>query len=187
MLAIGDGALGFWSALRECGGFEKTREQRCWVRKIANVLDKLPKRLQAKAKELLHQMMKADSFADAEKERAEFEKLYDGKHPKAVDCLVKNWTELTTFFDFPAAHWKHLRTTNPIESSFSTVKLRTKVTRGAGSKETAEVMTFKLLKECEKKWRSIRAPEEIKNLLAGLASKDGIMLPRESHHEAAAS
>jgi transposase-like protein len=187
LLAIGDGALGFWAALRECEGFEKTREQRCWVHKIANVLDKLPKRLQAKAKELLHQMMKADAKADADKERSEFEKLFADKHPKAVDCLVKSWTELTTFFDFPAAHWKHLRTTNPIESSFSTVKLRTKVTRGAGSKETAEVMAFKLLKECEKKWRSIRAPEEVKNLLEGLAYKDGVMLPRKSHHEAAAS
>lgn len=187
LLAIGDGALGFWAALRECEGFGKTREQRCWVHKIANVLDKLPKRLQAKAKESLHQMMKADNLIDAERERAEFEKLFADKHPKAVECLTKNWMELTTFFDFPAAHWPHLRTTNPIESSFSTVKLRTKVTRGAGSKQTAEVMAFKLLMECEKKWRSIRAPEEIKNLLAGLAYKDGVMLPRESHHEAAAS
>jgi transposase-like protein len=166
---------------------KKTREQRCWVHKIANVLDKLPKRLQAKAKESLHQIMKADTLDDADKERTEFENLFADKHPKAVECLVKSWAELTTFFDFPAAHWPHLRTTNPIESSFSTVKLRTKVTRGAGSKQTAETMAFKLLKECEKKWRSIRAPEEIKNLLAGLAYKDGVMLPRESHHEAAAS
>lgn len=187
MLAVGDGALGFWAALRACGGFEKTREQRCWVHKIANVLDKLPKRLQAKAKDLLHQMMKADNLGDAEKERVEFEKLFADKHPKAVDCLVKSWSELTAFFDFPAAHWPHIRTTNPIESSFATVKLRTKVTREAGSKKTAEVMAFKLLKECEKKWRSIRSPGEIKNLLEGLAYKDGVMLPRESHHEAAAS
>lgn len=187
MLAIGDGALGFWAALRECEGFEKTREQRCWVHKIANALDKLPKRLQSKAKDLLHQMMKAETLTDAVKERNEFEKLFVDKYPKAVDCLVKSWPELTTFFDFPAAHWPHIRTTNPIESSFATVKLRTKVTRGAGSKETAEVMAFKLLKECEKKWRSIRSPGEIKNLLEGLAYKDGIMLRRESHHEAAAS
>lgn len=187
LLAIGDGALGFWAALRDCDGFQKTREQRCWVHKIANVLDKLPKRLQPKAKELLHEMMKAEKLEDAEKEKSEFEKLFNDKYPKAVDCLGKNWTELTTFFDFPAAHWPHLRTTNPIESSFATVKLRTKVTRGAGSKETAEVMAFKLLKECEKKWRSIRSPGEIKNLLEGLAYKDGVMLPRDSHHEAAAS
>lgn len=187
MLAIGDGALGFWAALRECEGFEETREQRCWVHKIANVLDKLPKRLQPKAKDLLHQMMKADTLADADKERMEFEKLFNDKHPKAVDCLLKSWSELTTFFDFPAAHWPHIRTTNPIESSFATVKLRTKVTRGAGSKQTAEVMAFKLLRECEKKWRSIRAPGEIKNLIQGLAYKDGIMIPEAPHHGVAAS
>jgi len=186
MLAIGDGALGFWAALRTCEGFEKTREQRCWVHKIANVLDKLPKRLQPKAKELLHEMMRAETKASAEKERDLFEKLYSEKYPKAVDCLVKNWSVLTTYFDFPAAHWLHLRTTNPIESSFATVKLRTKVTKGAGSKDTAEVMTFKLLKECEKRWRKINLPGEIQNLLRGLAFRDGVVVPDPSHHEAVA-
>ncbi len=186
MLAIGDGALGFWAALRTCDGFEKTREQRCWVHKIANVLDKLPKRLQPKAKELLHEMMRAETKAAAERERELFERLYSEKYPKAVDCLVKNWSVLTTYFDFPAAHWLHLRTTNPIESSFATVKLRTKITKGAGSKDTAEVMTFKLLKECEKRWRKINLPGEIKNILAGLAYKDGIVVPDPSHHEAVA-
>lgn len=186
MLAIGDGALGFWAALRASEGFEKTKEQRCWVHKIANVLDKLPKRLQSKAKELLHDMMRAETKADAEKERDQFAKLYTEKYPKAVDCLVKNWSALTAHFDFPAAHWLHLRTTNPIESSFATVKLRTKVTKGAGSKATAEVMAFKLLKECEKSWRKINKPEEIKNLLAGLAYKDGVVLPDPSRHEAVA-
>jgi putative transposase len=186
MLAIGDGALGFWAALRTCEGFEKTREQRCWVHKIANVLDKLPKRLQPKAKELLHEMMRAETKASAEKERDLFETLYSEKYPKAVDCLVKNWSMLTTYFDFPAAHWLHLRTTNPIESSFATVKLRTKVTKGAGSKDTAEVMTFKLLKECEKRWRKINLPVEIQNLLRGLAYKDGVVVPDPSHHEAVA-
>lgn len=187
LLAVGDGALGFWAALRECESLEKTREQRCWVHKIANVLDKLPKRLQSKAKEQLHQMMKASTRKDAEQDRDAFLEAYGDKHPKAIERLTKNWTELTTYFDFPAAHWQHLRTTNPIESSFATVKLRTKVTRGAGSKKTAEVMAFKLLKECEKKWRMIRGREEIPNLLEGVAYKDGVMVPRESHHEAAAS
>lgn len=187
MMAVGDGALGFWAAIRECQGFEKTREQRCWVHKIANVLDKLPKRLQPKAKELLHEMMKAETKESAEKGRNQFDKLFSDKYPKATECLVKNWTELTTFFDFPAAHWQHLRTTNPIESSFATVKLRTKVTKGAGSKGTAEVMAFKLLKECEKKWRRIRGAEEIKNLLEGLEYRDGVVVPRASHHEVAAS
>lgn len=187
LLAIGDGALGFWSALRECESLEKTREQRCWVHKIANVLDKLPKRVQSKAKEQLHQIMKADTREDAEKDRDAFAKHFNDKYPKAVDCLTKNWAELTTYFDFPAAHWVHLRTTNPIESSFATVKLRTKVTRGAGSKTTAEVMAFKLLRECEKKWRVIRGREEIENLIEGVAYKNGVMVPRELHHEVAAS
>ena len=186
LLAIGDGALGFWAALRACEGFEKTKEQRCWVHKIANVLDKLPKRLQPKAKELLHEIMRAETKAAAEKDRDLFAALYSEKYPKAVECLVKNWSVLTTYFDFPAAHWLHLRTTNPIESSFATVKLRTKVTKGAGSKTTAEVMTFKLLKECEKRWRKINLPAELQNLLRGLAYKDGVVVPGPSHHEAVA-
>ena len=187
MLAIGDGALGFWAALRSCPGFEKTEEQRCWVHKIANVLDKLPKRLQSDAKSLLHEMMNAPTEADSLKARQSFEKLFSEKYPKATECLVKHWSELTTFFHYPASHWIHLRTTNPIESSFATVKLRTKVTKGAGSKETAAVMAFKLLSECQKRWRRLKGHEEIKNLLKGLEYKDGIMIPREKHHEAAAS
>ena len=186
MLAIGDGALGFWACLRACEGFENIKEQRCWVHKIANVLDKLPKRLQPKAKELLHEMMRAETRAAAEKDRDQFVALYSEKYPKAVDCLVKSWSVLTTYFDFPAGHWLHLRTTNPIESSFATVKLRTKITKGAGSKLTAEVMTFKLLKECEKRWRKINVPAEIQNLLSGLAYKDGVVVRDPSHHEAVA-
>jgi putative transposase len=100
--------------------------------------------------------------------------------------LVENWSVLTTYFDFPAGHWLHLRTTNPIESSFATVKLRTKITKGAGSKQTAELMTFKLLKECEKRWNKINFPIELKNLLAGLAYKDGVVVGDPSHHEAVA-
>ena len=187
MLAIGDGALGFWAALRSCKGFEKTEEQRCWVHKIANVHDKLPKRLQSDAKNPLHEMMKAEKESDAFKARQSFEKLFSEKYPKAVECLVKSWSELTTFFHYPAMHWQHIRTTNPIESSFATVKLRTKVTKGAGSKETAAVMAFKLLSECQKKWRKLRGHEEIKNLLKGLEYKDGVMIPGENHHETAAS
>jgi len=186
LVAIGDGALGFWAAIRACEGFENTREERCWVHKIANVIDKLPKRLQAKAKELLHEMMRAPTLADCERELRSFENLFIDKYPKAVECIKKDWKVLTTHFSFPASHWQHLRTTNPIESSFATVKLRTKVTKGAGSKKTAEVMTFKLLKECEKKWRKISGAEEIKNFLEGLAYADGIMIPREPHHEAVA-
>ena len=188
MLAVGDGALGFWAALRTCKGFEKTEEQRCWVHKIANVLDKMPKRVQPDAKNLLHEMMKAPTEADAVRARERFEKLFNDKYPKATSCLAKSWSELTTFFHYPAAHWTSLRTTNPIESSFATVKLRTKVTKGAGNKDTAAAMAFKLLQECQKKWRRIRGEkEEIQNLLNGLEYKDGIVIPKASHHEAAAS
>ncbi|MFO0157675.1 MAG: IS256 family transposase, partial [bacterium] len=185
LLAIGDGALGFWKAVRACEGFEKTEEQRCWVHKIANVLDKLPKWLQSDAKSLLQEMMRASKEEEALQARKNFEKLFTEKYPKSVDCLVKNWDQLITFFKYPASHWQHIRTTNPIESSFATVKLRTKVTKGAGSKDAATVMAFKLLQECQKKWRKLRGHEEIKNLLKGLAYKDGVMIPREEHHETA--
>lgn len=140
MLAIGDGALGFWNALRASEAFLNTKEQRCWVHKIANVLDKFPKRSQSDAKQLLHDMMRAETKADADASLANFEKLYSAKYPKAVECLTKDWITLTAFFSFPAEHWLHLRTTNPIESAFATVKLRTRVTKGAGSKITAVTM-----------------------------------------------
>jgi len=188
LLAMGDGALGFWAAMRTCKGFEKTEEQRCWVHKIANILDKMPKRVQPDAKGLLHEMMKAATEADALKARQSFENLFGDKYPKATECLVKSWPELTTFFHYPAAHWTSLRTTNPIESSFATVKLRTKVTKGAGSKETAASMAFKLLQECQKRWRKIRGEKEhLQNLLAGLEYKDGVVVSQSSHQEVAAS
>ena len=132
-------------------------------------------------------MMNSQTEADALKSRDSFEKLFSEKYPKAFECLEKHWSELTTFFHYPAAHWQHIRTTNPIESAFATVKLRTKVTKGAGSKQTAAVMAFKLLQECQKKWRRLRGHEEMKNLLKGLEYKDGIMIPRAEHHEVVAS
>jgi transposase-like protein len=187
LVCVGDGALGFWAALRAAPGFEKCEEQRCWVHKIANVLDKLPKRLQGDAKELLHEMMRSESLASCEKIRDEFAKLYQDKYPKAVHCLKKDWAELTTFFHYPAAHWIHLRTTNPIESSFAAVKLRTYSTRGAGSATTAATMAFKLLCECEKRWRKINVPEELKNLFAGIVYKDGVVVPTLSTHQEAAA
>jgi len=183
LLAIADGALGFWAALRDTGGFEKVKEQRCWVHKIANVLDKLPKRLQPEVKNLLHNMMNAKDKKSSEKERDYFIKNYKDKFEKATKCLEKDWDQLVSFFDFPAKQWIHLRTTNPIESSFATVKLRTKVTKGAGSKTTAEAMSFKLLKECEKKWFKIKGHREIKNLLNGVAYKDGIMIDSQEQNQ----
>lgn len=187
LLAIGDGALGFWSALRELEAFQSTKEQRCWVHKIANVLNKLPKRVQPEAKTLLHEMMKAPNLEAAELAKKRFESTIGVKYEKANICLEKDWERMTTFFNFPARHWTSIRTTNPIESSFATVKLRTKSTRGSGSATTATTMAFKLLQECEKKWRKIRGWQEIENLLAGVEYKDGVVVAsQESNREVAA-
>jgi transposase-like protein len=185
LLAIGDGALGFWNALRALQAFLNTKEQRCWVHKIANVLDKFPKRSQADAKQLLHDMMKAETKANAQASRESFENLYSAKYPKAVECLTKDWETLTAFFSFPAEHWLHLRTTNPIESAFATVKLRTRVTKGAGSKTTAVTMAFKLLMECEKKWLRLRGSSEIKKLREGLEYENGIVIAKQIQQGAA--
>ena len=136
---------------------------------------------------LLHEMMKAPDKESSELARSRFESTYKAKYEKAVICLNKDWNQMTTFFDFPAKHWVSLRTTNPIESSFATVKLRTKSTRGSGSPKTATTMAFKLLQECEKKWRRIRGWEEIENILAGVEYKDGVMVTsQESNREGAA-
>jgi putative transposase len=180
VLAVGDGALGFWAALRECDGFKLTKEQRCWVHKIANVLDKLPKRVQPDVKSLLHEMMKAPDVESAEKAKNRFVNIYEDKYSKAVKCLIKDWARLITFFDLPAAHWQSVRSTNPIESSFSSVKLRTRVTRGAGSSQTAGTLAFKLLLECEKKWRKLRSPELVIDVINGVDYKDGIVLSTPS-------
>lgn len=182
MLAIGDGALGFWSAVRAV--FPSTHEQRCWVHKIANVLDALPKRLQVTAKSLLHEMMYADTEADANEALQRFDVAFGLKHPKSVEKLKKDWDELTTLFKFPAAHWKHIRSTNPIESTFATVKLRTKVTKGAGSPKAATTMAFKLMIDAQKRWRKISGVEEITRLLNGVAYKDGVVVPAKSDQEA---
>jgi putative transposase len=132
VVAVGDGALGFWAAAREV--WPETREQGCWCHKLANVLDKLPRRLQPRAKRALHEMMYAECRVDCEAARARFEAEYQPKYPKAVESHTANWERLLTFFDLPAAHWKHLRTTNVIESPFATERLRGRATRGAGSR-----------------------------------------------------
>ena len=164
--------MGLWKAVEGIPEFAKTKEQRCWVHKIANVLDKLPKRLQPAAKSQLQGMMNAARKTDADIGKKEFTDDFKAKYPKAVECLEKDWNELVTFFNFPAAHWLHLRTTNPIESTFATVKLRTNVTKGAGNKEIAETMAFKLMIEAQKNWRKIRGYKEIENLLAGRIYKE---------------
>lgn len=171
-LMTGDGALGAWAALRNV--FPATREQRCWVHKTANVLDALPKRLQSRAKSLLHEMAEAPSCSDARTARERFRTEFDAKYPKAVAKLDKDWDALTAFFDFPAEHWRHIRTTNPIESSFATVKLRTRVTKGAGSKKAAVAMAYKLLDAAQERWRRFNGHELVADVLAGIKFKDGI-------------
>ena len=187
MLAIGDGALGFWAALRELEEFKDIKEQRCWVHKIKNVLNNLPKRVQVEAKSLLHEMMMAPDEKSCGLAKDKFKDVFENKYPKSFGCLKKDWDQLTTFFDFPAEHWASLRTTNPIESAFSTLKLRTKSTRGAGNGDRAATMAFKLLFECQKKWRKIRGAGEIENLLNGVAYKDGIMIDHQEQDQEAAA
>ena len=171
MLAIGDGGLGFWAALREV--YPEAEEQRCWKHKIANVLDKLPKRLQPRAKDMLHEIMRAPDRQSALEDIAHFCEEYGARYPKAVDTLIKDQDRLLTFFDFPAEHWIHLRTTNPIESPFATVKARTKVTKGAGSRKAGLAMAFKLLLAAEKHWRRVNAPHLVALVQAGVKFPDG--------------
>jgi transposase-like protein len=170
-LAIGDGALGFWAALRQV--YAGTQEQRCWVHKIANVLDKLPKRVQPRAKDMLHESMYAPDRSSARQDIERFCQEFQAKYPKAAECLLKDQNELLTFFDFPAEHWIHLRTTNPIESTFATVKARTKRTKGAGSRKAALAMAFKLLLGAEAYWRKISAPHLVALAQAGVEFSDG--------------
>src|SRR3954449_8695028 len=171
-LVIGDGALGTWAALRDV--FPSARRQTCWVHKIANVLDALPKRLQPDAKKRLHEMMEAPTRSDARQALERFREQFDAKYPKAVAKLDKDWAHLTAFYDFPAEHWRHLRTSNAIESSFATVKLRTRVTKGAGSKKAALAMAYKLLDAAQERWRRFNGHELVADVLAGTQFKDGI-------------
>jgi putative transposase len=144
------------------------------VHKTANVLDALPMRVQPRAKSLLHEMAEAPTRADARKALERFRTEFDPKYPKSVAKLDKDWEQLTAFYDFPAEHWRHLRTTNPIESSFATVKLRTKVTKGAGSKKAALAMVYKLLDAAQERWRRFNGHELIGDVLAGEKFTDGI-------------
>ncbi len=170
-LVIGDGALGTWAALRDV--FPGARRQACWVHKIARVLDALPKRLQGDAKKLLHEIMEAPSRATARQALERFREQFGAKYPKAVAKLDKDWAHLTAFYDFPAEHWRHLRTSNAIESSFATVKLRTRVTKGAGSKKAALAMAYKLLDAAQERWRRFNGHELVADVLAGVKFKDG--------------
>ncbi len=170
-LFVGDGALGFWSAVKNV--YPKSRWQRCWVHKTANILDKMPKKVQPKAKSMIHEMYMAPTKKDALKAYDLFIKTFEAKYPKAVNCLTKNKEELFTFYDFPAEHWIHIRTTNAIESTFSTVRLRTAKTRGQGNAKMTMVMVFKLIMEASKRYMKLKGYKLIPKVMQGLVFKDG--------------
>ena len=181
-LAVGDGALGFWTALAEV--YPETRTQRCWVHKTANVLDKLPKRVQPEAKSMIHDIWMADTRKSAEQALYRFCGTYEAKYPKAVDCLSRDRDTLLTFYDFPAAHWQHLRTTNPIESTFATIRLRTVKTRNCLSATTALSLVHQLAMSAQKRWRRLRGFGQLADLVAKVKFVDGID-ERETRRKAA--
>ena len=171
-LAIGDGALGFWKALPQV--FPSTRIQRCWVHKTANVLNSLPKTQQPQAKSGLKQIYSAATKVEDEKAFDRFIKTYSAKYPKAVKCLTKDRDKLLAFYDFPAEHWSHIRTTNPIESTFATVRLRTQKTRGCVSANSILALVFKLVQSAQKRWLRIRGFKRLGELIQGVQFQDGI-------------
>lgn len=175
-LAIGDGALGFWKALSKV--YDSTCWQRCWVHKTANVLNKLPKSLQAKAKTQLHQIWQADTKSEAERHFNDFVHGYEAKYPKAAQCLQKDRDALLTFYDFPAEHWRHIRTTNPIESTFATVRLRTDKVRGCFSANTVITMAFKLCQCAQKRWIRLYHPERLAEVIRGVKFVNGMEVNR---------
>jgi len=177
-LAVADGALGFWKALEEA--LPGARAQQCWVHKTANVLDKLSQRVRPDAKRLLHEMYLAPTKKDALAAYDRFLVLYQDKYPKACECLRKDRDVMFTFYDFPAAHWVHLRTTNPIESTFATVRHRTRQTKGCGSRVTALTMVFKLATQAERHWRRLNSHTLIIHLIDGDTFPDGVLQLKEA-------
>jgi len=171
-LATGDGALGFWAALREV--YPTTREQRCWVHKTGNVLNDMPKHLHPKAKGMLHEIWMAATRQDARKAFDLFIETFRAKYPKAVECLDKDRDVLLTFYDFPAEHWRHLRTTNPIESTFATVRLRTRRTKGSGSRIACLTMVWKLVQCAERRWHALNGAKIIADVIKGVRFVDGV-------------
>jgi transposase-like protein len=171
-LAIGDGALGFWKAMTQI--YPETQWQRCWVHKTANVLNKLPKSLQSKAKEHLHDIWMAPGIEEAEKNFDVFIDFYGAKYPKATECLEKDRDKLLNFYSYPAEHWKHIRTTNSIESTFATVRLRTKKVRNCFSSQTVVTMAFQLCRCAEKRWQKINAVKKLAKVIEGVQFVDGV-------------
>jgi putative transposase len=183
-LAVGDGALGFWKALEEV--WPTTRAQRCWVHKTANVLNKLPNSLHTKAKRALHNIWMAETRKDAEAALDVFIETYSRKYEKAAECVAKDRDALLAFYDFPAEHWKHLRTTNPIESAFATVRHRTTRSKGCLSNKTAVAMIFKLAQAAEKSWRRLKGYSLLPKVILGVKFNDGIEIVKSQSQTAAA-
>ena len=183
LLATGDGALGFWSALGKV--FPTTRQQRCWVHKTANILNDMPKAMQTKVKVDLHNIWMAESRLEAEKALSLFLRKYQAKYPKAADRLTRDKDELLAFYDFPAEHWTHIRTTNPIESTFATVRHRTKRSKGCLSMKTMELMVFKVIKEAEKTWLRLRGKNQLPKLITSVKFSDGIEQLNQNNQSAA--
>ena len=182
-LAVGDGALGFWNALSKV--YPNTVHQRCWVHKTANILNKLPKSMQPKVKESLQQIWMASTRDEAYKSFDRAIELYSAKYPKAMECLLKDKAEMLAFYDFPAEHWTHIRTTNPIESAFATVRLRTKKSKNSGSRKTTLAMVFKLMQSAEKKWRKIKGFNLLQLVVNNVKFKDGVQVTEQSNKDAA--
>ena len=171
-LTVGDGSLGFWGAVSEC--YPTTQWQRCWVHKTRNVLDKLPKALQAKAKAALHEIYLAQTQADAEKAYQQFIETYQLKYPKATACLEKDKEALLSFYQFPAEHWASIRTTNPIESTFATVRHRTVKSKGCFSRDTIMASVFKLIQEAEKRWKKLYWHQRLADIINLVKFVDGV-------------
>jgi transposase-like protein len=182
-LATGDGALGFWNAIRKI--WPSTRQQRCWVHKTGNVLNYLPKSVQAKARSDLHQIYHAESRAGAEEAFDRFLAKYGAKYEKASACLAKDREALLAFYDFPAEHWQHVRSSNPIESTFATGRLRTNKTKGCLSRDTALAMVFKLVKSAERHWRRLNGTNRLGEIVEGIKFRDGVPVRHNKDHAAA--
>ncbi|MEZ5266982.1 MAG: IS256 family transposase [Acidimicrobiales bacterium] len=185
VLAVGDGALGFWGALREV--FPETQGQRCWVHKVANVLSALPKSAQRSARKMLAEIRDAEDRDHATRAADAFAKEFGAKWPKAVAKITDDLEPLLAFYDFPAEHWIHLKTTNPIESTFATVRLRTKVTKGPGSRAAGLAMAFKLLEAAQDRWRAVNGPHLVALVRAGARFEKGVIVEREPKDQEAAA
>jgi putative transposase len=179
-LAVGDGALGFWGALSDV--FPETKHQRCWVHKMANCMNALPKSAQPAARAALAEVRDAEDREHATKALKSFVKDYEAKWPKATEKVTKDAEQLLAFFDFPAQHWIHLKTTNPIESTFATVRLRTKVTKGPGSRAAGLAMAYKLIEQAQTRWRMVNAPHLVALVRAGVVFEKGVMAERSEEN-----